>query len=92
MKINKYTLEIGTNKLEIINFYSFLDAQVQDGKLVLWVEVDNKYALEGTTTFDVVVYGTGHEINEDELPIYISTFQLGEFVGHVYYKQIEFKP
>ncbi len=61
-----------------------LCVQVQNNIPCLWAKHPLPYIGE-TETKNIYVFGTGHEIKQDDL-IYIGTFQMkeGDFIGHVF--------
>lgn len=80
----KFEIEVSDFvELEIPEDSTFLDVQVQDGKVVLWYMVRNPDGPTRTTKFRI--YGTGHTL-DDENQYYRGTFQLldGAFVGHLF--------
>lgn len=80
-KIWKYELYVGPDAVHDMPAFSrILSVQMQDGKPVLWAEVNPR---EDRVTRKFRVYGTGQEI-DDFGGHYVGTFQDGPFVGHVY--------
>jgi len=69
----KYELKLGENKIKVPTNFSVLTAQEQDGKIILWGEVDSKDEM-GERAFLVVF--TGNEIDEGLALEYISTIQI----------------
>ena len=59
---------------------NILSAQMQNGELCLWAEVDDEKPTEYRSIW---IYGTGH-LMDDALVRYISTVQDRSFVWHVY--------
>ena len=58
-----------------------LDAQYQDGKIVLWALVDT---FMDTARRLFVVTGTGHSLNYGDDLIHVSTVQDGGLVWHIF--------
>lgn len=61
-----------------------LTAQIQGDELVLWAEVNPKNEVEERV---IEIIGTGGPISDlkpAQRRTYISTFQLGWFVGHIF--------
>jgi len=58
-----------------------LDAQLQNGKITLWVELDPAKPKE-TRKFRII--GTGHGFPPHEAVAYIATVQMPPLVWHVY--------
>lgn len=85
MVIWKYTLQVVNEQTLIIPATGkILSIQVQDNVPCLWVLIDERKVDVGNQrTFHI--YGTGNSlpssINQD---VFIATFQLGYFVGHVF--------
>lgn len=57
-----------------------LHVALQDENPCLWAEVESKAPI---VKRNIRTYGTGHKI-DDEPSIYVGTFQIGQFVFHVY--------
>ena len=87
-KIYKYELNLGLNKIEVSKYHEVLTAQIQGGKLVVWIKVDPDLPQDCTITFDVV--GTGHKLADDNFTFkYLSTVQeaSGILVWHIFYRE-----
>jgi len=83
--VYKYKLQIGgEQQIELPIDAEILTVQVQRGKLCLWALVDTESVVKVTHRF--YVYGTGHNVHDDEHKKYIGTFQLadGDLVFHVF--------
>jgi hypothetical protein len=66
--------------MEIPEDSNILAIQVQRSQVCMWVELDTDKPLVSRY---IRYYGTGHELPDDPGE-YISTFQLGDLVFHVY--------
>lgn len=77
----KFELKVGENKIDMPEISELLTAQFQDGKLMLWAEVDST---SEKTQRPFLVTGTGVEIGADLALEYIATAQEGEMVWHVF--------
>lgn len=79
--VHKYTLDgTGHNKLMIPAGGEVLTAQMQDGRIRLWVKVNDKQI---PVPRHFYVEGTGWQI--EDIPLeYIATVQQLEFVWHVF--------
>ncbi len=80
----KYELAIkDIQKIEMPLVAEILTAQMQGDTLVLWALVNPESEKEYRT---IEVIGTGNHIHSALTisRIYISTFQIGSFVGHVF--------
>ena len=82
-KIYKYHLGLGHTALSMPEGAQVLTVQMQHGEACMWAKVDPSKPLE-VRVFHV--YGTGHEMPNDPLFIYVGTFQManGAFVWHVF--------
>lgn len=86
MKIWKYTIQVAKNQLlEIPEGGRILDVQAQRDEICLWVLVD-PYCSQVTREFSV--YGTGHDVPNNELLEHVGTVQTagGAFVWHIFEK------
>ncbi len=82
MKIFKYNLPIKPDiTIQIPSNSKFLSLQVQDGIPVIWFLV---YEENPLTNMHISVYGTGQEINQGNIKLYIGTIQVGSFVWHFF--------
>ena len=88
-KIYKYPLQITDEQvINIPNIAHPLSVQVQEsegGIPVLWVVTDDNDNFKGISIY---IVGTGQEFSQstdDTHKTYLSTFQQGSFVGHVFY-------
>jgi hypothetical protein len=82
LTIWKYTLEIGTNVLEVPSFAEPLHVAPQQNTICIWFLV-----LDQCEKVDrpIDVYGTGHPIPEFQTARnHIGTVQMGDFVWHVF--------
>jgi hypothetical protein len=68
-------------ELEIPGFPTFLTCQLQDGRPVFWAVVEPEARRRH---YKFRVMGTGLPFRSPEDWRYIGTFQLGEFVGHLF--------
>lgn len=83
--IHKYVLEfVEAQTIRIPRRCKPLSAQMQNGKLCLWVEVDTD---EPAPPVNVYIVGTGHELPTFAMN-YVDTVQVGVFVWHVYVGQL----
>lgn len=80
-RIYKYPLEVIEEQTIDMHEGDILTLQLQDGKPVLWAEVDPSSISKVT----ILCYGTGQDIKEDRI-IYLNTVQIGVFVWHYYMK------
>lgn len=81
--VHKYKLNFTRHQLlQLPDFFSLLDVQIQHGDIVLWALVDTE-APKSFRTF--LIYGTGEPIDQAVLT-YISTVQMagGSYVWHVF--------
>lgn len=62
--------------------FHILSAQVQNGLICIWAEVDT--TVDGVETVRFRLVGTGWLVDLEGWT-YIDTVQLGEFVWHIYY-------
>jgi len=77
----KYTLNVtNSQSIEIQKGAFVLTVQLQNKELQLWALVDPE---EKTEHIHIHIYGTGHPIHKETLE-YISTFQEGSLVFHVF--------
>ena len=88
-KIYKYPLQITDEQvINIPNIAHPLSVQVQEsegGMPVLWVMTDDANPFKG---INIYIIGTGQEFSQvtgGTHKTYLSTFQQGSFVGHVFY-------
>ena len=81
--IYKYPLGIIDEQyLDIPDLADVLAVKVQEGQLTLWVRIDsNRGHSKGV---DIYIVPTGHPF-DDHGQMYLTTFQSGHFVGHVFY-------
>ena len=82
--IHKYRLDIcDVQLIEIPYGGKILDVQIQHNNLQLWALVNPSLSLQKR---QIVIYGTGHNVLNDEHLNYISTFQIhnGKLVFHVF--------
>lgn len=80
--IYKYGLNVtGTQTIEVPMVAQILTAQLQNKELQLWILIDPEK--EGSEYITIRIYGTGHPIDKENLE-YISTFQEGTLVFHVF--------
>lgn len=84
-RIYKYELEITDEQtVEIPWGAQLLSVQMQNNKPCLWALVDVMHTKQ---EYHIEIIGTGNPMKDplEELR-YLDTFQLGGFVGHVFYK------
>lgn len=85
MRILKFDLEISEKqKLTLPKYGKILCVQTQDGKPKLWIE---EFITE-TEEVEIYTFGTGEEVDSiiSIGVVYIGTYQVNSFVGHVYKK------
>lgn len=85
MVIYKYVLlpyDLSGNPVP--NIRSLLDIQIQNNQLVSWFTVDPEDPMLNNST--IYVFGTGQDLPDLSYLTYYSTFQRGDEVFHVYYK------
>jgi hypothetical protein len=81
VRILKYPLEVtDIQTIELPFVHEVLTAQMQDGKLYIWVRVDDNILV--STEKKIAIYGTGHPLPED-CGRYLSTIQY--LKGQVYH-------
>lgn len=88
MRIYKYQLEIkDKQQLVFPEAAEIIALQVQDGIPCIWAKIPEiEYGMGGKPTDETrtfITVGTGHLFSGDNL-IYVGTYQLGPFVGHVF--------
>lgn len=88
MKIYKYHLEVKEKQqLFLPEFAKIIALQIQNGMPCIWVKIPEiQYGMGGKATDEIrtfITVGTGHTFSEENL-IYVGTYQLGAFVGHVF--------
>ena len=66
----KFELKVGSNKVKMPEASEILSAGQQDGKVMLWAEVETK---GGEVERPFLVVGTGEEISEDVVLDYTGT-------------------
>jgi hypothetical protein len=82
--IYKYELKVTDNQVvEIHDEHKILNAQLQDGRICMWVGVDTDTK---KVPVNVKLVGTGNPIDQKELEgyDYLATVQEGFFVWHVF--------
>ena len=67
--------------LKVACLCDFLSVDMQDRQLCLWAQVDTEAEL---VEMQLEVYGTGHEILDHGMSVYIGTAFDGPFVWHVF--------
>jgi len=70
--------------VEIPKYFMFLDVQIQNNRICIWVRVDKDQAKERRK---FMIYGTGVEITQKEsigLHEYLGTVQLKGFEWHIF--------
>lgn len=78
----KYELNMSDEQvIEMPQGTEILSVQVQNGKPCLWAFIN--FPAREKETRVIEMYGTGHPIHGEGRK-FIDTFQLGEFVGHVF--------
>lgn len=81
MKIWKEEFEVAERQILAIPAGSiFLDAQIQDRKLMIWFQCDSD---EPAVPRKIAIYGTGPVI-PDNPGKYIVTVPMGVFIWHIY--------
>jgi hypothetical protein len=83
-KVLKFKIETkDVNKIEVPLDAKFLSAQCQKGQICVWALCENTTLKELRI---VEIFGTGHDIPDDENLIFIDTVQLldGDIVLHVF--------
>lgn len=81
--IYKYTLNLGTNEIQMPLFSRVLTCQMQGGTITIWALVDPLQTLTKHTFF---VGGAGHKFPESiTVNNYIGTVQDGAFIWHVFF-------
>ena len=85
--IHKINLKLVDNQIKTLPLgFKILSCQIQHGDIALW------YMWDGETNkkqkVHIVIVGTGNECDLDGYT-YISTFQQGVFVWHVFYKSCQ---
>lgn len=89
LKIFKYEIPIDdtfTLDLPENGNFKILDVQVQNGTPVVWILIDESVR---KSIVHFYLIGTGNPIDDnihEYLRNYIGTFQLNEFVGHLFYR------
>lgn len=71
----KFELKVGENKVKMPDLSDILSIGEQDGKVMMWVEVDDK---ADQTERPILVVGTGQEINEEYALEFIGTVTIVE--------------
>lgn len=86
-KIYKYELnELPyRTKLELPKTHKILCVQYQNNQLYLWAIVDDSSPQK---QIEIIVYGTGHEIDDVINLSYITTIQEPPYVWHLFKKEI----
>lgn len=80
--IYKYNLDLTERQtLNLPKGRKFLDVQVQNGKIVIWLLVDPNAELIGQQ-FRII--GTGQRLNSIPTGQYLGTVQLDSFVWHLF--------
>ena len=82
-KIYKYQLQVGKNTILLPEGSDILSVHEQNGKIMLWALIDTEAeSMEGVK---VNVFGTGEEIDDDDLLIFIGTAHMSSgLVWHVF--------
>lgn len=85
MKIWKYELEITDVQFITIPMIRlhFLSAQMQNGKLCVWVK--GMPVKDDAKRVTFYIYGTGLTVDDDDIKEYIGTVQDGSMVWHVFW-------
>lgn len=89
-KVYKYPLRVtDEQEIEIPYNAECLSVQMQDGQVCLWALVNPDAVM---SKLRILIAGTGHPIDENEIFKYISTFQMhgGKLVFHAFigYKKL----
>ena len=80
--IYKYKLErVHRQKVKMPKSHFILDLQMQELDLVLWAFVDTETPEK---EIEIVLYGTGHEVNFKENLKYFGTVQISSLVLHAF--------
>lgn len=80
--ILKYPLKVTDYQLlEELQVTKILCAQVQDGTICFWAEVDSDI---DSVNIEVIIVGTGQPMSEMVNYKYLDTVQLNGFVWHIY--------
>ncbi len=83
-KIYKYVLkEIDTQSIDLHQFSTILKVDKQGDQLCMWVEGNTQRPLVPHT---FRIFGTGHDILEDEHLTFLNTVVMRHFVWHIYLK------
>jgi hypothetical protein len=83
VKIYKYPLILADyNPVVMPKGSTILDLQIQNNTPTIWVLVDTNTKYAEVRTF--AIFGTGQEIENVNRYKYIKTFQLNNFVWHVF--------
>jgi hypothetical protein len=79
----KYPLEVeDLQQIEMPVGAQVLAVEVRNGQPCLWAKVD---PTKLNVVCEIATVGTGHPANHAEGLQYIGTYQLGNFVGHVFW-------
>lgn len=84
-KIYKYQIPPVDIKFKMKIPGRILTVQLQNGRPMIWAEVNTEIDLEEIKERSFEIYGTGTEIDYDM--IYVGTYQMEEFVFHLYEEQ-----
>lgn len=80
-RVFKYEIDVTDEQtVDAFEGWKPLDAQIQNGKLCLWAEVDDEAR---PARWCVFVHGTGHEVHR-HAAVYVGTVQISALVFHVY--------
>ena len=81
----KFELNVGSNKVKMPEASEVLAVGEQEGKIMLWAEVDGK---SGLTERPFLVTGTGDEIDNELVLDYTGTvkirFERVDYIWHVF--------
>lgn len=82
----KYPIDVGENRITMPKGAKILTAQMQRDTPVLWAEVNvyDKHEELACESRNILVTGTGHDIDRNLDLQYIATFQMSWMVWHVY--------
>jgi len=87
-RIHKYDLSVGDNNVNVMlpDGAQILSVAAQHGIVRVWILLDPNIQPKKTYRFTVV--GTGWDIQRDALGIFIGTAYDGEFVWHVFARDV----
>ena len=89
MVIWKYELEITDNQKLYVGDKNakVLSVSLQNGKLMIWVQLDRNCAIVGNNYLDINIIGTGNPFDADIIGDFVGTAVMPNgFVWHVFAK------